>query len=57
VQRQYVSASGRFAVVTMDFELQVGHNDGGVASASDDAGGGRFEGAKSLTGPPQDVLW
>jgi len=56
VQRQYVSASGRFEVVTMDFELHVGHNEGGAASVGG-AAGDRFDGAKSVTGSPQDVLW
>jgi hypothetical protein len=56
VQRQYVSASGRFSVVTMDFELHVGHNEGASASGGD-AAGDRFDGTKSDTGPPQEELW
>ena len=50
VQRQYASASGRFAVVRIDVELQAGHTEGGTGSASD--ADGRFEESKSLTGAP-----
>jgi hypothetical protein len=52
-----VSASGRFAVVTIDDDVQAGHNEGFTAAASDEVPIDRFEEVKSLTGPPQGMLW
>ena len=52
----WAQVAGLARCVTMDVERQVGHNAGGAVSASD-AAGNRFEGAKSLIGPPQEVLW
>jgi hypothetical protein len=53
VQRQYASASGRLAVVTIDFELQAGQTKGGAASEDGGDADGRFEESKFLTALPR----